>query len=555
MQVERSEILALLRACHIFKALTDEDLEKVADPIEAYLFAENQTIFEQKSEADAFYFILSGRVALKWRRHKRVDEEIREAQDYFGEEALAAKPIARRGTATAQSATIVLRLSREALQALRQTFPALAHPLRLVLNSYLLAVSVKLDWLGPRENLHFITRRHWIFLLRKLLPVFIIDGLAVSGSAYLAVVVAPQAIYSLGLFILFLLIGLVWLVWTAVDWSNDYAIITNRRVVFLEKTLLMYDSRQEVPLDAILADDLITSQFGRWIGYGSIFIRTYTGQVILDGLARPELVIHLLKALREQKKISHKREERESIDRAIRQRLGYLTADEPGDIPPAPPAQSGFSVFQHWLSELILLRVERDGIVTFRTHWFIMLKKTWLPLLFMIAAFVLLLLDVINIVSLPPAIALLIILAAGPLLFLWFLYQFVDWRNDRYLITPEMIIDVDKKPLGTEKRKSAPLRNILSVDYERKGIIGLVLDFGTVYIRVGDSTFTFDNVLNPAEVQRELFQHLMDYKHREEQKMELAQREQLADWIELYHRAIQEGKPPEKPDEEEPNSG
>ena len=161
-----------------------------------------------------------------------------------------------------------------------------------------------------------------------------------------------------------------------------------------------------------------------------------------DGLARPELVIHLLKALREQKKISHKREERESIDRAIRQRLGYLTADEPGDIPPAPPAQSGFSVFQHWLSELILLRVERDGIVTFRTHWFIMLKKTWLPLLFMIAAFVLLLLDVINIVSLPPAIALLIILAAGPLLFLWFLVR--DWRNDRYLITPEMIIDVIK---------------------------------------------------------------------------------------------------------------
>jgi len=299
MQVERSEVLTLLRVCHIFKALTDEELEKVADRIEAFLFAENQTIFEQNSEADAFYFILSGRVELKRKHRKQVSEEIREEHDYFGEEALGVKPLAHSATAAARGTTILLRLNREAIQELRKAFPGLENPLRLVLSSYLLSVSVKLDWLGPRESLHYITRRHWIFLAIRLLPILLISGLAVSASAYLAVVVAPEAIYSLVLFGLFLLIGILWMVLTALDWSNDYAIITNRRVVFLEKVMLLYDTRREVPLDAILADDLRTSQLGRWIGYGSVVIRTYTGQLVLEGLARPELVINLLNALRD----------------------------------------------------------------------------------------------------------------------------------------------------------------------------------------------------------------------------------------------------------------
>lgn len=553
MQVERSEILALLRACHIFKALSDGELEIVADQLEAFLYPENHTIYLQASEADAFYFILSGRVSLVQQRGKENDEEIREAQDYFGEEALADRPAARRATASAQADTILLRLSRQAIQELRAALPALEKPLRLVLNSHNLATAVRLDWLGPRETLHFIARRHWIFLVFRFIPVLIVGGLAVSVAAYLAVVVAPQAVFSLALFGLLLLAGAGWMVWTAVDWSNDYAIITNRRVVFLEKILLIYDSRQEVPLDAILADDLRTSYIGRLIGYGSVFIRTYTGEIVLSQLAYPELVIQLLRSLRERGKVSHRREQRETIDRTIRQRLGYLPEEPQAAPPPEPAKPSRLSALQKWLSELLLLRVEHGGVVTFRTHWFIMIKKTWLPALLLAALFLLLLLDVLGVIALPSALGLLMILGVGPALFLWWLYQLVDWRNDRYLITPDMIVDVYRKPLGTEERKSAPLRNILSIDYQRKGLLGLLLNFGTVYIRVGDSTFTFDDVLNPAEVQRELFQRFMDYKQREEQKTEQAQRETLAEWIELYHRAIQEGSPPENPEEEPPD--
>lgn len=47
MQVERSVVLEILRQCHLFLSLTDEQLGKVADRIEAFLYQENAVIFEQ----------------------------------------------------------------------------------------------------------------------------------------------------------------------------------------------------------------------------------------------------------------------------------------------------------------------------------------------------------------------------------------------------------------------------------------------------------------------------------------------------------------------------
>ena len=56
----------------------------------------------------------------------------------------------------------------------------------------------------------------------------------------------------------------------------------------------------------------------------------------------------------------------------------------------------------------------------------------------------------------------------------------MDWHNDIYLITPDQVVDVNKKPLGHEERQAAPLKNILGIEYKRLGIIGLLLNFGTV---------------------------------------------------------------------------
>lgn len=550
MQVERRVVLEILRQCHIFLSLTAEQLEKVADRIEAFLYEENAVIFDQGGDADGFYFVFSGQVKFSRTHISDDDYVILQARDYFGEESISPSPLLRTTTATALSEVILLCIKSEHLQALRSEFPSIDAPLRLVLNSYLLSMNLKMEWRAQREVVHYIARRHWLFLILKLLPAMVAGGILIGIFAYLYVVQSPDAAWALILFILSLAGMLFWFIWLTLDWSNDFAVVTNRRVVKLEKTLLIYDSRQEIPLDAILADDLKTDQIGRFFDYGSILVRTYTGVMVLNRLSHPQLVINLINEVRLRKKYRHRHEQIELIDRTIRERIEQRAVPKAGPEAEEPQVHIKAGVLQEFLSKMFLLRIEEGNTITYRTHWIVMLKKIGLPTLLLFISIVVILLAWFNLIPISPSVGSVLAVSLAPLLVLWWIYQYVDWRNDRYVITPEFIMDIYRKPLGTEERKSAPLRNILSIDYERKDIIGLIFNFGTVYIRVGETTFTFDNVVNPAEVQRELFQFFMENKQREEARNEQERNDQMADWIQRYHDFIEEDLP-EEPDPDE----
>ncbi len=51
----------------------------------------------------------------------------------------------------------------------------------------------------------------------------------------------------------------------------------------------------------------------------------------------------------------------------------------------------------------------------------------------------------------------------------WWFYRYLDWFNDVYIISPDQLMDVNRKPLGHEEKRSAPVKNIQTVEYERKG--------------------------------------------------------------------------------------
>ena len=551
MHVERSEVIETLRNCHIFKNISEQGLEAIADRVKAYLYAEGQFVYQQDELADGFFFILSGRVRVTKRSRSREDQAILEAPNYFGEESLAKRPIARRLSAAAIVPTVLLCIKDGDLADIRKTYPVLDAPLKMVLSSHLLMSQIRLNWRAPREVVNFISRRHPVFLLIRLLPVILFGSVFIPLTTYLAVVVAPESLIPTLLLYLILAVTLLWLVWSVIDWTNDYAIITNRRVIMLVKVLLIYDSRQEVPLEAVLAQDLKTSQLGRLMGYGDVVVRTYTGEIILNWLANPQLIINLLLEMRERASKTKKQDQRQAFERIMREKIGHESLDSmPEDAPEVTPSiQPG--ILQTWLSSLFLLREQSGDKITYRTHWFILLKKTWMPgtLLLLTGLFALL----IFLKIIPGSTTLGVIALAGvaPVLLLWLLYNYIDWRNDRYVITPELIVDLYRKPLGFEQRKSAPLRNILSIDYERKGFIGLVLNFGTVSIKVGDTTFTFDNVLNPADVQREIFEQFMRYKQREERRIEQQQRDQLVDYFEIYDEIKNKHQERENPPEED----
>ena len=304
---------------------------------------------------------------------------------------------------------------------------------------------------------------------------------------------------------------------------------------------MFYDSRQEAPLNAIMAISTETNQLGRLLSYGNVIVRTYAGLIILRQLKYPEQVALLLEAEWFRAKSGIARVEKKvQLEGVIRERLGYSSGKnvKDKDSKPASAIIKPSSV-QSFLANMFQLRFEENGAITYRTHWFILIKRSCLPILILIGLQSLLiarLFEVFTFVS--ETIVMGIVIMLDLILGLWWIYEYVDWRNDCYMITDDHVIDVDKKPFGREERRAAPLQNIQSIEFERQGLVGLLFNFGTVSIRVGETKLTFDYVFNPSEVQREIFQRiaLRDYKKKQ---IEMEDEQQsLGDWIEAYHRVM-----------------
>ena len=132
------------------------------------------------------------------------------------------------------------------------------------------------------------------------------------------------------------------------------------------------------------------------------------------------------------------------------------------------------------------------------------------------------------------------------------MYKYWDWRDDRYELSRTSITDLDRTPLGRENRQTAPLENILSLEHERKGFLGIVLNFGTVAINVGDKTYEFEGVHNPARVRQEISDRQQARRKRLEQDRIVRDEERQLDWLARYHRNARElWEVPEIEEEEE----
>jgi hypothetical protein len=180
-------------------------------------------------------------------------------------------------------------------------------------------------------------------------------------------------------------------------------------------------------------------------------------------------------------------------------------------------------------------RVEKGGTITYRKHIYILFRKVFWPsrLIFLVFAANLYFIWKDNYSSMILLLSAVLFIGFG----LWWLYQFVDWRNDIYRITADKIIDSERKPLGSEVTKSAYLDNILSLDYERLGILGILLNFGNVIINVGtENKFIFWRIHNPARAQQDIFNRMHDNRQAKEEAAVAKEREQLAEYLAVYDR-------------------
>lgn len=533
MPLDLPDLVNILKRIHLFREIDDQRIETAAGLIEQRTYPSGTVIFQQDADPDYFYIIASGQVRLTCapsRAHPTGQLGILDDEDYFGEEILESN-WQRQVSAEAVGDTILMAISVEVFRQILEIIPELGQRLQLILDSYRLMLKTGFVWIEQDEAILFVARRHVIVLIQMILAPLLVGAVTIPilGFAFLS-----TRMVTVGSFLLLAVVGnLAWLVWQYVDWSNDYYAITNQRTVFQEKVVLIYDSRQESPLWAIQSTNIHWSQIGRIIGYGNVEVRTFYGNLLFRNIHMPTQVNAFIQQQQLRAQFRQRRLGIEDIKKYLDKRLKEGPEHPPLPQAKTPPAKT--DAFRQFISNLLHLRYESGKTIIYRTNWFILLKKTFLPGSLMLG------LILLFVISARSRFALLSIQATCGLIFLfgiivfgWLAYQYMDWHNDLYLITPDQVVDVNKKPLGREDRLSAPIKNIQNIEFKRLGIIGRIFNFGTVYIRVGDRQLTFDDVYKPSDVQRELY-HAMARIKAEESKRQTDERKiELGDWFDSY---------------------
>ncbi len=561
------QIITFLRNIKLFDGLDDTQLAQVAAAVKPITLKEGEPL-QPEGKSFPLSIVVSGKVRYTHPlKRNQAEVYVLKPGDFFGaDQLLRGKP--KLFSVTATKPALLFCIPVEDLRALLNTNPVLTHNIKKQLAWYSLIQSRPFSWLGEEETVKVVCRKHPAYLiLLELAP------LVVAWIGVVVIVLASQiATTSFRLAIGWLGAGVVaasalWAIWRYFDWGNDYYIITDERIVWLERTIGLYDSRQEAPLVAIKAGETKSTYIGRTLGFGDVITQTFVGQVLFRHIANPEAIKNMIDQERREATERQTSTDIHSVEGKIRQKIEPATAATVptslrsmahplGAIPLTEkemkllPERLGF-----WQSLLARFRTrwESDGMITYRKHLYVLFRMTWMPGLSCAGLFVgtgyLYYWRVNDKVSFfTPGLILLVGIALAVSAFLWWLYKFLDWSNDIYRVTPDKIIDSERKPLGDEVSKSAPLENIIGLDYERLGFLGVVLNFGNVVINVGtDNKFIFYGIHNPARAQRDIFNYMMARRMKKQQTDNAQEQERVSSYIAAYHRQAEDMRQTKKP--------
>ena len=551
MEIRHETLIEVISQVPLFTKLQPGDVEWLVGLFQPINYSDGDLVFETGDEADAFYVIYEGSAVLSY--DDGYDEyhlAILGRSDFFGEEALLYDD-PRTYQAAAKGDTIMLKLDVEHYLYLFDHLPGIEAMLDVSIQSRQLSMEEPLPWLHEDEYVHVMMRRHPAILWSRLImPFLFVLGVGLL-SALTQFVWLPERVYGWIGFAVGIPVTLLWLIWSYYDWRNDCFIVTNKRVVWIEKIAFIYESRQEAPLRTIMSVGVKRSRKGSLLGYGDVVVTTYVGTIRLGQIAHTETTAMLIESYWHRSESSIRREEAEMMARKLQEKLDLPFHEEVDDHDGDSTSDQDLTTsdfisdtkepgFFAWLfSDFLRIRYDKDGAITYRKHWFVLVEHMWLPALLMVLAIVAFILQLSGYLTFIPLTAgIAIVFLCMFVIFLWMVYVYVDWRNDLFIVTLDQIIDFDRKPLGKVRRRSAPLENVLSIEYERLGLWGYLFNYGTVYIIVGNMRLSFDHVYHPSEVQEDIFYRMGERLEKVRQFEIDAERERVSEWIASYHRKI-----------------
>ncbi len=541
-----------LRASRLFASLSEADLREVAKMARPAFFPAGMVICHQGERGDAFYVTLSGQIRVRAIDEQGVERLLNylSAGDFFGEISLL--------TGQPRTATIETIDDTELAVFGRTAFYKLCARHSRV-RDFLKRTRVEFPGKYWGEIAEVFEHKHTYALLESLLPpalAFIIWIASIlTGLPYLWL---SPSLALIGKVVIVTLLAL-WAAWLYLDWLNDQYIVTNERVVHIERILPLGEERYEAPIVQVLDVQTRTPNLiASLLGFKDLVIKTASmgTPITFARLPEAERIQRLILETRDRAHARREAEYKGQRLQALRQQMGLPPAEgvrTPETVKiPSVPFQEGGIVERFFNYFLPRLREQRGSAVTWRKHWYILVKKIAAPLTIQLILIYLTAAAVSGLfpfVSLEPA-AFFAFLLSFLILFLadftWLLWTYEDWRNDIYVVTERLIIDRESAPFGfREITNVGSIGDIQNISLNIPNVMAKILNIGDVFIdtKAGPRAFTFESVHNPAGVQQDIFARLIDYQERIRREESQHRVDELSHWFGDYHQLRSEEEP------------
>ena len=570
-------IIESLKGHSLFRNMNEAELEDIASVTDRKSYKIGHEFFQQGDEAEYFYIITKGQLELLREDEKGNVYPISYLypDEFCGDVALLYdEPY--NGTVRAMEDSEALVIHKDDFLRLLEDHKKFDKNLEKQGRDIEKRATETFEGQIKGEMILYFKRRHWMALVQRfgrVLFILVLWALVLLFAYALFQDNEENWILARNIGIMFLMVPAGLVLWQIVDWMNDYYIVTNERVIKIEKVIALLNERYEIPLIKIQnVTDSYPTPVGEIFGYGTVTITTSArkdpkrkndpgGLLVLDYMPNAEHIASRI--LKEQNREKQRVAQRQTTEKrnAIRKKLGIK--DEAANAPKANsktantskpvPKPSRWARFRRWLSNkshffVPSMRDQQGDSITWRKHWIILWRDWTLPLSSLVILMTIIwfaepwLIEQEITIGTIWAVTILIIflhtLALG-----WF---YEDWRNDTYVLNKEGILDEQKLPLFFQKKvRRAPLEAIQDIRFMQRNPLWVWLRVGHVIIQTAgeDGDFTFYWVYNPRQVQSDVFRYIRERKLQRRKREVAVINQEVLDILKIYDEERQTRPP------------
>jgi uncharacterized membrane protein YdbT with pleckstrin-like domain len=346
----------------------------------------------------------------------------------------------------------------------------------------------------------------------------------------------------------------------ALDWANDYFIITTRHIIHYEFDLRTFRiTLHKTPIDQIQSVEIARENLVQTLlNIGTVRVTTAARDAVIffEDIDNPEVIRDTLHRLRERVRALDASRFRSSMRSSLE---SYFQAPPPYRkvTSPPPDADAGDDSLPEgasWFGQLGPAltgifssgrpKTEAGNVAVYHRHWIVLVFRTWKVMLITLA------LSAISLLALfwLQFTSLFVIFGVAAFISgLYFLWRFEDWRNDLYQVTDRYVIDIDRKPFGFgESRKQAELGNVQNIRARKEGFVATLFNYGFVNIETAgaQADIEFEYVRNPNQVQAEIFRRREQVRQQQRAMEENRRRQEYAVLLDVFQEAREQNRIP-----------